>query len=205
MTAPPMTPTLPTPPAARLPDGFAVRLAADVQRRDGGTTLLGGSPLRLMRLAARARPLLAGDRLVVRDRTTAELAARLLDAGMAAPDLPARPTADVTVVIPGRDRTAAPRRPPAAPRARPARRPAAVTVVIPVRDRTAALRRLLAALRADPATAGVPVLVVDDGSADPAGVAAAAHAAAARVLRHDAARGPAAARNAGLGAATTGA
>jgi mycofactocin glycosyltransferase len=174
MTAPPMIPTLPTPPAARLPDGFAVRLAADVQRRDGGTTLLGGSPLRLMRLAPRARPLLTGDRLVVRDRTTAELAARLLDAGMAAPDLPARRTTDVTVVI-------------------------------PLRDRTAELRRLLEALRADPATAGVPVLVVDDGSADPAGVDAAAQAAAAGVLRHDAARGPAAARNAGLRAATTGA
>src|SRR3954452_5615727 len=158
-----MTPTLPTPPAARLPDGVAGRLAADVQRRDGGTTLLGGSPLRLMRLTPRARPLLTGDRLVVRDRTTAELAARLLDAGMAAPDLPPRRITDVPAVI-------------------------------PLRDRTAELRRLLEVLRADPATAGVPVLVVDDGSADPAGVAAAAHAAAAGVLRHDAARGPAAAR-----------
>src|SRR3954470_12589738 len=162
-----MTPTLPAPPAARLPDGFAVRLAADVQRRDGGTTLLGGSPLRLMRLAPRARPLLAGDRLVVRDRTTAELAARLLDAGMAAPDLPARRTGDVTVVV-------------------------------PVKDRTAALGRLLTALRADPATTGVPVLVVDDGSADPVAVEAVARGAAAGVLRHDVARGPAAARNAGL-------
>jgi mycofactocin system glycosyltransferase len=169
-----MTSMLPPPPAARLPDGYALRLAPDVQRREGGTTLLGGSPLRLMRLAPRARPLLAEDRLVVRDRTTAELAARLLDAGMAAPDLPARRAADVTVVV-------------------------------PVKDRTAALGRLLAALRADPATAGVPVLVVDDGSADPAAVDAVARGAGAGVLRHDVARGPAAARNAGLRAATTGA
>src|SRR4051794_41876795 len=95
-----MIPTLPPPPAARLPDGFAVRLAADVQRRDGGTTLLGGSPLRLMRLAARARPLLAGDRLVVRDPTTPELAARPPHARMAAPGPPPPP---------------APRRPPPPP------------------------------------------------------------------------------------------
>ena len=58
-----------------------------VRRRPDGA-LLGGSPLRLVRLAPRARDLLAGDRLVVRDATTAELAGRLLDAGLAAPDLP---------------------------------------------------------------------------------------------------------------------
>src|SRR4051794_41740731 len=91
------------PPAGRLPDGFAVRLDPAVQRRDGGSTLLGGSPLRLMRLSPRAQALLP-DRLVVRDATTAELAARLLDAGMAVPDLARRRPDDVTVVIPVRDR-----------------------------------------------------------------------------------------------------
>ncbi|WP_448626419.1 mycofactocin biosynthesis glycosyltransferase MftF [Geodermatophilus sp. URMC 64] len=160
------------PPADRLPDGFAVRLDPAVQRRDDGASLLGGSPLRLLRLAPRARALLAGDRLVVRDVTSAALAARLLDAGMAAPDLDARAPDDVTVVI-------------------------------PVRDRTASLARLLAALRADPSTAGVPVLVVDDGSADPGAVAAVAAACAADVLRQAPARGPAAARNAGLREAAT--
>ena len=73
----------PSPQAGRLPDGFAVRLDPRVRRRDGGATLLGGSPLRLLRLSARAHALLGGDRLVVRDATTATLAARLLDAGVA--------------------------------------------------------------------------------------------------------------------------
>ena len=55
--------------------------------------LLGGSPLRLLRLSAPARALLPGDRLVVRDARTAGLAGRLLDAGLAHPDLPAAPGA----------------------------------------------------------------------------------------------------------------
>jgi len=67
-----------------------------------------------------------------------------------------------------------------------------------VKDRSEALARLLAALRADPATAVLPVVVVDDGSRIPVrgwdGV---------RVVRHPTARGPAAARNAGLQAADT--
>ena len=54
---------------------------------------------------------------------------------------------------------------------------------------------------ADPGTAGCPVVVVDDGSAEPSEVAAVA--AGARLLRHERARGPAAARNAGLRAAGT--
>jgi mycofactocin system glycosyltransferase len=58
-------------------------------------------------------------------------------------------------------------------------------------------------VRADPDTAAVPVVVVDDGSADPAAVTATAGRHRARVLRHATARGPAAARNAGLRAATT--
>jgi len=170
------------PPTARLPDGFAVRLDPATRRRDDGGTLLGGSPLRLFRLSQRARDLLPGDRLVVRDATTAALAARLLDAGMAHPDL-GRPD----LAHPG-----------------PAPTPCSdVTVVVPVRDRPAALDRLLTALRADPATSGLPVIVVDDGSTDPATVPPLARAAGATVVRHDTARGPAAARNAGLRAATT--
>ncbi|MGE3285227.1 MAG: mycofactocin biosynthesis glycosyltransferase MftF [Pseudonocardia sp.] len=50
---------------------------------------------------------------------------------------------------------------------------------------------------------GVEVIVVDDGSADPAAVRAVADGAGARVLRHDAPRGPAAARNAGAALART--
>ncbi|RBY76562.1 mycofactocin system glycosyltransferase [Blastococcus sp. TF02-09] len=153
---------VPAAPADRLPDGFGVRLDPRVRCRDGGSTLLGGSPLRLLRLTPRARTLLAGERLVVRDAATATLAAHLLDAGLAHPDLP--PAAGATDV----------------------------TVVVPVKDRPVALARLLAALRADPATAGLPVVVVDDGSASPV------RADGAVVVRHGTARGPAAARNAGL-------
>jgi mycofactocin system glycosyltransferase len=91
-------------PAERLPDGFAVRLDPAVQRRDGGATLLGGSPLRLVRLSARAQALLAGDELRVDGAASAELAARLLDGGLAVPvPAPRRPD-DVTVVVPVRDR-----------------------------------------------------------------------------------------------------
>jgi mycofactocin system glycosyltransferase len=156
----------PAAPGARLPDGFTVRLDPRARTRDGGAVLVGGSPLRLLRLAARARELLRSPSLVVRDATSATLAARLLDAGLAHPDLPTSAADDVTVVV-------------------------------PVRDRPAALDRLLGALRADPGTADLPVVVVDDGSADPV------TAPGVRVLRHDAARGPAAARNAGLRAAST--
>ena len=94
---------IPAAPGARLPDGFAVRLAPTVRRRPDGA-LLGGSPVRLMRLSARAQELLARDGVVVRDATSAELAGRLLDGGLAVPELTPRPADDVTVVIPVRDR-----------------------------------------------------------------------------------------------------
>jgi len=73
-----------------------------------------------------------------------------------------------------------------------------VTVLIPVRDRVAELRRCLAA-----AGTGYPVLVVDDGSADPDAVRAAALAAGARLIQRPSSGGPAAARNAGLAALTS--
>jgi mycofactocin glycosyltransferase len=74
-----------------------------------------------------------------------------------------------------------------------------VTVVVPVKDRVEGLKRLLAAL---PAAVGATI-VVDDGSTDAAGIRAVAERAGADVLRHPRARGPAAARNAGLAAART--
>lgn len=156
---------IPAAPDQRLPHGFAVRLDPRTRRRRDGA-LVGGSPLRLLRLSPHARALLGPYRLTVGDATTAALAGRLLDAGLAHPDLPPTASDDVTVVV-------------------------------PVRDRPDGLGRLLAALRVDPGTAGLPVVVVDDGSAVPV------RAAGARVVRHEEARGPAAARNAGLRAATT--
>ncbi|MGY1750128.1 mycofactocin biosynthesis glycosyltransferase MftF [Modestobacter sp. SYSU DS0511] len=162
--------TTSSPPEEPLPTGLVVRLDPAVQRREDGAVLVGGSPLRQLRLAPAARAVLDGDRLTVTDRRSAALAGRLVDTGLAHPEVGPAPTDDVTVVV-------------------------------PVKDRTDGLTRLLAALRADPGTAGCPVVVVDDGSADPAAVAAAA--AGARLVRHEQARGPAAARNAGLRVAAT--
>ncbi|MFI8997559.1 mycofactocin biosynthesis glycosyltransferase MftF [Streptomyces sp. NPDC053542] len=85
----------------------------------------------------------------------------------------------------------------------PAHAPGRATVVIPVRDRADLLDRLLADLRADPQTADLPVLVVDDGSRNPAPVADAARKHGARLLVHPHNRGPAAARNTGLRHART--
>jgi mycofactocin glycosyltransferase len=74
----------------------------------------------------------------------------------------------------------------------------AVTVVVPVRDRADALRRCLAALGRD-----ALVLVVDDGSRDPAAIAAACREHGVAVLRRERAGGPGAARNAALARVTT--
>ncbi len=78
---------------------------------------------------------------------------------------------------------------------RPGPLPAAldVTVVIPVRDRVAELDRCLTA-----AGSRYPVLVVDDGSADPAALAAVCAARGARLVRRPVNGGPAAARNTAL-------
>lgn len=71
--------------------------------------------------------------------------------------------------------------------------PPAATVLIPVRDRPAALARCLASLGGR-----WPVIVVDDGSAQPAQTRRIAAAAGATVLRRPVSGGPAAARNRGL-------
>ncbi|WP_182379732.1 mycofactocin biosynthesis glycosyltransferase MftF [Nocardioides sp. WS12] len=73
-----------------------------------------------------------------------------------------------------------------------------VTVVIPTRDRADAVARLLAELPPH-----LPVVVVDDGSRDPSWLAQVVTRAGARLVRLPVNLGPAAARNAGLRAATT--
>ncbi len=65
-----------------------------------------------------------------------------------------------------------------------------VTVVVPARDRSAALDRCLASLGGE-----VPVVVVDDGSLDPAVVAAVCRRRGARLLRRTESGGPGVARN----------
>ncbi|MFF8846467.1 mycofactocin biosynthesis glycosyltransferase MftF [Streptomyces sp. NPDC015127] len=77
------------------------------------------------------------------------------------------------------------------------------TVVIPIRDRAGQLDRLLTAVRADPSTSALPVLVVDDGSRDPAALADVARRHGVRLLVHPYNLGPAAARNTGLRRART--
>jgi mycofactocin system glycosyltransferase len=72
------------------------------------------------------------------------------------------------------------------------------TVVIPVHDRSRQLDRVLAGLGG-----ALPVIVVDDASADEAATAAVAAAHVARLIRLARNVGPAGARNAGLAAVTT--
>ena len=68
-----------------------------------------------------------------------------------------------------------------------------VTVIIPVKDRADMLERCLAATGAE-----YPVVVIDDGSADPGALAAIAARHGAALRRRGASGGPAAARNTGL-------
>ncbi|MGK3103879.1 hypothetical protein ACPCYV_07725 [Streptomyces mordarskii] len=89
---PPRPGTLPSPPPDRLPDGFAVELAATTHRSRDGHLMLGGSPPRLLRLGAAAVRLLEDGGFVVTDDASAALARRLLDAGLVHPRPPLSPT-----------------------------------------------------------------------------------------------------------------
>ncbi|NIY69449.1 mycofactocin biosynthesis glycosyltransferase MftF [Streptomyces malaysiensis] len=104
-----------------LPLGFVVALDRDTRVLDGNRALLGGFPVRLLRLTERARTLLDGRTGEVRDPASAVLLDRLLEAGMAHPVVDALPL-------------------PSDPRC---------TFVIPVRDRASALDRLLTSIGAD--------------------------------------------------------
>jgi mycofactocin glycosyltransferase len=169
-------------PVLPLPAGF--RLAFDPGTVFmGADVLFGGSPPRLLRLnpagVAALRELRAGP---VGSADSGRLARRLTDAGLAHP----RPPGAV---------------PPAAPAG--AGGPAAgrcvqATVVIPVRDRAAGLDRCLAALGAR-----YPVVVVDDGSADPAATAAVCARHGAVLRRRPGSGGPGPARADGLALADT--
>jgi mycofactocin system glycosyltransferase len=77
-------------------------------------------------------------------------------------------------------------------------RPAEVTVVIPVRDRPVELDHCLAALGT-----GYPVIVVDDGSEDPAATAGVCRRHGAQLVRRPEPGGPGPARNDGLALVAT--
>jgi len=160
-----------------------LRLTADSGTRlvAAGSVLVGGSPVRVLRLTpAGARQVASWfARAPVPAETGARaLARKLLDAGIAHPDL-AGPPGLVTDT-----------------RWLPA--VADVTVVIPVRDRHAELARCLAGLRDLP-----HVIVVDDASADPLAIERIAAGHGAAVIRRPVNGGPGAARNTGLKEAET--
>lgn len=92
-----------------LPDGFRVRLAQRVTTTDHGRLLVGGSPLIAVRLSPRARHLLASGVVTVGDPNSRHLAERLLATNLGLPQLdlvPPSKTADLTVIVPVRDRAA---------------------------------------------------------------------------------------------------
>jgi len=157
------------------PAGLGLRPDPGSRLLARGTVLVGGAPVRVLRLTPAGARHVAGwwSGTPVPDSPKARaLARRLLDTGIAHP-------------VPG-----------GAPWG-----PADVTVVIPVRDREAELTRCLAGLAG---LAAMPrVVVVDDCSVDPAATARVVSGAGARVLRRSVNGGPAAARNTGLAAADT--
>lgn len=177
MTADPVA-TPPSVTATPVPPGFGLVLDPGVRRIDDGRVLVGGSPLRLLRLrpagAAAIDAWTAGEP-VGPTANRARLARRLLDAGLAHP------------------------RPPRAPVAA-----GSVTVVVPVFGGPADLEPTLRALHepgADPAVA--EVVVVDDASPDPAALAVVAERWGARFVTRPVNGGPGAARNTGLALVVT--
>lgn len=94
-----------------LPVGYRVLLEESVTRLDDGRVLVGGSPVGLVRLGPAIADQLVttpqGTHLDVTDAATAAVADRLLARNLAQPDVsglpPAQP-ADLTVVVPVRDR-----------------------------------------------------------------------------------------------------
>ncbi len=162
-----------------LPHGFGLVLDRSLRRFRNGTVLAGGHPGRVVTLTPAGAAALDGLLSTGQsDAATAELAGRLVRAGMAHPR-PATPNGA------GGE--------PGGGRAVPS-----VTVVVPVLDRPDALDRCLASLGDRHA-----VVVVDDASRDPAPVAAVCATRGARLVRRDRNGGPGAARNDALGTIDT--
>ncbi|WP_050997085.1 MULTISPECIES: mycofactocin biosynthesis glycosyltransferase MftF [Frankia] len=102
-----MTSPIGGPAAALPPGGLVVELGRDVRVRDGGRTLVWGAPARLLHPRAEAAAQLTGRRLRVTGPTSERLAMQMLASGAAHPvidRLPPTELAEVTVVIPVRDR-----------------------------------------------------------------------------------------------------
>lgn len=98
------------PPEAFLPLGFTVLLNRRVRVTDGGRSLIGGSPTRVLYLSEAAGAMLVGREVRVTDAGTRTLADRLLEAGMADPVLASLPIvaeSEVAFVVPVFGRPAA--------------------------------------------------------------------------------------------------
>ena len=150
------------------PSSLVVRAAGSLLVREHGRVIVGGSPLRLIRLSAAGSSVLHGWRdggQVGEAAARRRMARRLLDAGILIADPTPAPAEDVAIVV-------------------------------PVRDRPHQLARCLTALASTKAAA--EVVVVDDGSENAEAVRAVADQHEVRLLRHPRTRGPAAARNSGL-------
>jgi mycofactocin glycosyltransferase len=161
-----------------LPEELGLVLDPSVRVLEDGRVLLGGTPGRLLTLSDEGVDALgalfgAGPT----NDAARRLGRRLVDAGMAHP----RP------------------RGPAAP-ASVARR---VSVVIPVLDRPEALADCLASLRRSDEGGALSVVVVDDGSTDPAAIEEVCGRFGARLVVRSDNGGPAAARNDGIEAVDT--
>ncbi|MCW4353647.1 mycofactocin biosynthesis glycosyltransferase MftF [Hoyosella sp. YIM 151337] len=91
-----------------LPDGTRVALHRDVRTYEGGSVLMGGEPLRVLRVKAKVSDRLMGRSIKVNDALSRALAGRLIDAGLASSvtnTLPEASLTDVTVVVPVKDRS----------------------------------------------------------------------------------------------------
>ena len=151
-----------------LPGTFTLYPAPSTVHLDDGAVVLGGSPIRLFRISARAQRLVrrwqAGH--VVGDRPGARLLARRLVSSGAYVPRPTSPAPDFTHDD--------------------------VTVVVPVRDRPEELDRLLGIV------GDLACVVVDDASADGGASKVIADRHGARFVELASNSGPAAARNGGL-------
>jgi len=171
-----MTPASPGPSCPPLPVGFELELDPAAKQLAPGVWF-GGSPARIVRMTeaghAAWRELRTGP---VASRAAGVLARRLTDAGLAHPKPAAR-----------------------SPGARPpAPQVPDTTVIVPAYDRADLLDGCLASLGRDH-----QVVVVDDGSTDPAAIARVAGRHGARLIRRETNGGPGAARNVALQSAAT--
>ncbi len=90
-----------------LPYGYAIKLAPETKVADSGRTLIGGSPTCVSFLRKEGSRLFPGSGLRVTDRSSSILASRLLDSGIASPNLDELPEVhpgELTVVIPVKER-----------------------------------------------------------------------------------------------------